>query len=144
MQPEMTPSQQPVHQPSVNDPNAASADPSAANLPSRPNIYDVGEADFDQQVLAAPGIVLVDFWSPQCGPCRRMNPILQDLANSHPTDLKIVKVNINDNYDLAVAYNVGSLPTFKFFKNGTVVHEVVGAVSKASLEKDLTRLLQTP
>ena len=95
-------------------------------------ILHVNESEFDREVLQDSGTVLVDFWATWCGPCRMLAPILEELSGQHP-ELKIVKVDVDENRDLALQYGIESIPTLLVFKNGQVVNKSVGAVPKAKI-----------
>ncbi|MGB9883413.1 MAG: thioredoxin [Microgenomates group bacterium] len=84
---------------------------------------------FQKEVLEAQGYVLVDFYADWCGPCKMTAPIIEELANEL-TDIKFVKINVDENPDLASNYQVFSIPTFIIFKNGQAVHQFVGAMGK--------------
>ena len=83
---------------------------------------------FEQEVLHADKPVLVDFWAAWCGPCRMRAPILEELSGQHP-ELKIVKVDVDENRDLALQYGIESIPTLLVFKGGQVADRSVGLVS---------------
>jgi len=101
---------------------------------------DVNKDNFEVEVLKSEIPVLVDFWAPWCGPCRMMAPILDDLAIELAGKIKIVKVNTEEanNQDLAIKYEIQSIPNMKLFKNGEVAAEFIGMRSKDSLKADLT------
>jgi thioredoxin len=90
--------------------------------------------EFEAEVLKAEGQVLVDFWAPWCGPCRAQGPILEELASETAGELKIVKVNVDEEPALASAYGVASIPTLLFFKNGRPVNKAVGLHSADDLK----------
>jgi len=104
---------------------------------------DVNKDNFETEVLKSEIPVLVDFWAPWCGPCRMMAPILDDLAIELAGKIKIVKVNTEEanNQDLAIKYEIQSIPNMKLFKNGEVAGEFIGMRSKDSLKADLTAIL---
>ena len=100
------------------------------------NITEVTDANFQAEVLESDQPTLVDFWAPWCGPCRVVAPVLQEMAEERP-DLKIVKLNTDDNQQTAAAFEVLSIPTLILFRNGQVAHKVIGAYPKAKLQAEL-------
>ena len=95
---------------------------------------EVNANNFEQEVLEAKETVLVDFWAPWCGPCRMQAPILEKFAEENP-GIKVVKVNVDDNQELAMEYNISSIPSLLVFKNGEAVNFAVGLQSKNALEE---------
>jgi thioredoxin 1 len=102
--------------------------------------HPVTDADFDTQVLKSDLPVLVDFWAPWCGPCKAMNPILEELAKEYEGKVKIVKVNVDENTDAPGRYNVMSIPTFLLVKDGKPFGTVVGARPKADMKKEIDKM----
>ena len=99
------------------------------------------DADFDSQVLNADGPVLVDFWATWCGPCKMIAPALDELATTYAGRAKVVKVDIDQNRNIAMKYHVRSIPTLLLFKNGQVQATQIGAVGKAQLAQMLDKAL---
>ena len=90
---------------------------------------------FDTEVLRADGKVIVDFWAEWCGPCHAVSPVLERIAEER--DLKLVKVNIDENQDLALKYGIQSIPNMLLFENGQPKASAIGAMPKGMLEKQL-------
>jgi thioredoxin 1 len=97
----------------------------------------VTDASFQQDVLDNPKPVLVDFWAEWCGPCRMIAPILDQIAADYPDDLEIVKVNIDENPEIAAKYGVLNIPMLNVYVQGEVAKTIVGAKPKRALLSDL-------
>jgi thioredoxin 1 len=95
------------------------------------NVIHVNESAFDRHILNHKGIVLVDFWAPWCGPCKTLGPILDNVSTkvSH----KIVKVNVDEESNLANKYKIRSIPTMIVFKDGKAIDTMVGVISEEAL-----------
>jgi thioredoxin 1 len=103
-------------------------------------INEVTDNNFQAEVIESDQPVLVDFWAPWCGPCRAVGPVLEEIAGER-SDVKIVKLNIDDNQQAAAQFGVISIPTMILFKNGGEAHRVVGAYPKAKLLSELNPVL---
>ena len=103
--------------------------------------HDVTDATFADEVLNSEDTIMVDFWAEWCGPCRAVSPILDSIATEHADKIKIVKLNVDDNPQTAMKYQITSIPAMKVFKGGEVVKTVIGAKPKPALEADLAEFL---
>ncbi len=101
----------------------------------------VDEKNFDQEVLKSEIPVMLDFWAVWCGPCKVLSPIVEELANDFAGKLKVGKVNVDENNNLAMQFGVMSIPTLKFFKDGNVVGEIVGATPKNLIQAQIQKIL---
>ncbi len=106
------------------------------------NLSEVTDANFQAEVIESEQPVLVDFWAPWCGPCRVVAPVLEEIASERP-DLRIVKLNVDENQQTAASFQVLSIPTLILFKGGQAVKTVVGAYPKKKLEAELDPALAT-
>ena len=100
-------------------------------------VSEVTDNNFQAEVIESEVPVLVDFWAPWCGPCRRVSPIVEEIAAEKGEALKVVKLNIDDNQQTAVKFNVMSIPTLMLFKHGELKKTVIGAYPKKKLEEEL-------
>ncbi|MBW4467481.1 MAG: thioredoxin [Pegethrix bostrychoides GSE-TBD4-15B] len=101
----------------------------------------VTDDTFDQEVLGSSIPVLVDFWAPWCGPCRMVAPVVDEIALQYAEQVKVVKVNTDDNPGIASKYGIRSIPTLMIFKEGQRVDMVVGAVPKTTLATTLEKYI---
>ncbi len=101
----------------------------------------VTDATFKQEVLDSDVPVLVDFWAPWCGPCRMVAPVVDEIAQQYDGQVKVVKVNTDENPNVASQYGIRSIPTLMIFKGGQRVDMVVGAVPKTTLANTLEKYL---
>ena len=102
---------------------------------------EVTDLSFTQEVLESEVPVLVDFWAPGCGPCRMVAPVVEEIAAQYLERLKVVKVNTDENPQIASQYGIRSIPTLMIFKDGQKVDMVVGAVPKTTLANTLEKYL---
>ena len=102
---------------------------------------DVTDATFADEVLNSSDTIMVDFWAEWCGPCRAVSPILDAIAAEHSDKIKIVKLNVDDNPQIAMKYQITSIPAMKVFRGGEVVKTIIGAKPKPAIEADLAEYL---
>jgi thioredoxin 1 len=100
------------------------------------NLSEVTDGSFQAEVIENEQAVLVDFWAPWCGPCRVIAPSLEEI-DAEREDLRVVKLNVDDNPATAARYNVMSIPTLILFKNGEPAHQIIGALPKSRLVQEL-------
>ena len=100
------------------------------------NLPEVTDTNFQAEVLESETPVLVDFWAPWCGPCRIIAPSLEEL-NDEIDNLRVVKLNVDDNQQTAAQYDVMSIPTLIVFKNGQPAKKIIGAMPKKRLQQEL-------
>jgi thioredoxin 1 len=101
------------------------------------SVEEVTDNNFQAEVIESEVPVLVDFWAPWCGPCRMVAPVVEEIAEERGAALKVVKMNIDDNQNTAIQFNVMSIPTLMLFRNGEVAKTVIGAYPKRKLEAEL-------
>lgn len=97
------------------------------------NALEINTANFDAEVLQASTPVIVDFWAPWCGPCKMISPVLDEVAKERGEAVKVVKVNVDENQELAVRYKVQSIPLILFFKSGQLKAQHLGSTNKQTI-----------
>ena len=98
---------------------------------------ELNSSSFQTEIADFNGVAVVDFWAPWCGPCRMMGPIIENLATKLAGKVKITKLNVDDSPDIAAKFNVSTIPTLIFFKNGKAIHTTIGVVPEAELENQI-------
>lgn len=104
------------------------------------NSLEVGSANFDAEVLKSATPVLVDFWAGWCMPCRMLAPVVDEIAGEFAGKVKVVKVNVDENQDLATRFSVRGIPSLLVFKDGEMVDRLVGAQPKSAIATKLAAL----
>ncbi len=102
----------------------------------------VNSKDWEKEVLNSQIPVFVDFWAEWCGPCRMVGPVIEELASEYAGKINFVKVNVDENNELASKYNVFSIPTLAIFSKGQIVTQQVGAASKSSYKNMIDKTLE--
>ncbi len=106
-------------------------------------ILEATTANWDSEVLKAQGLVMIDFWAAWCGPCRIISPTVEELAKEYTGKVKVMKLNTDENSDIASRYKIMGIPTIMFFKDGTKVDQIVGVVPKQQLKSKIDSFLNT-
>ncbi|MBA7567012.1 Thioredoxin C-1 [subsurface metagenome] len=104
-------------------------------------IYQLTDSNFEGEVINSEKPVLVDFWAVWCGPCKMIAQELQKLSEEKSGELKIGKLNVDDNRDIAIKYGISSIPTLLLFKNGEVVRKLIGAMPKDKILTEISQFL---
>lgn len=99
------------------------------------SVVSLNEKNFEEEVLKSEKTVLIDFWASWCGPCRMMSPVVDQIAEEMQDTVKVCKINIDEEQNLAVRYNVMSIPTFVILKNGKEVGRTIGVQDKEEIKK---------
>ncbi len=107
------------------------------------SVLIVDKSNFDEQVLQSETPVMVDFWATWCVPCRMIAPIVERIAEKYVGKIKVAKLDVDSNPELAIRYQVMSIPTLLFFKNGQIVERIIGAVSEQVIVQKVENLIKS-
>ncbi len=105
------------------------------------SIVEVTDGNFDEEVVEANNLTVVDFWAPWCAPCKMIAPIIEELSTEYSGKIKFGKLNVDDNQRTAMKYNIRGIPTLLVFKDGDLVDQIVGVKSKEELKKTFDKSL---
>lgn len=105
------------------------------------NAIDVNDSTFEQEVVNSSELTVVDFWAPWCGPCRKLGPVLDEVAQEFDGKIKVVKLNTDENLKTAKEYSVSGLPTLLLFKDGQAVERLVGLMPKTTIVSNIEKHL---
>ena len=100
---------------------------------------EINDNNFEQEVLNSQEPVVVDFWAPWCGPCRKLGPVLEEISNEFSGKVKFVKINTDENLKTAQDYSISGLPSLLVFKNGRAIERLVGLMPKSSIISNIEK-----
>ncbi len=106
------------------------------------NAIMITDATFEQEVIKSDRLTVVDFWAEWCGPCRMLAPTLDEIAKQYENEIKVTKLNVDENPETPMAFRIRSIPTLLFFKGGKLVDQLIGLVPKKELELRVNRSLE--
>jgi len=104
-------------------------------------VQEVTTSTWEDEVIKSQDLVLIDFWAAWCGPCRMISPTVEELAKEYSGKIKVLKLNTDENSDIATRYKIMGIPTIMFFKNGTKLDQIVGVVPKQQLKAKIDSFL---
>ena len=107
------------------------------------SVSEVTTSTWESEVIKAQGVVMIDFWAAWCGPCRIISPTIEELSKEYSGKIKVLKLNTDENSDIASRYQVMGIPTIMFFKNGTKLDQIVGVVPKQFLKSKIESFLNS-
>ena len=100
---------------------------------------DINDNNFEQEVLNSQEPVVVDFWAPWCGPCRKLGPVLEEISDEYTGKVKFVKINTDENLKTAQDYSISGLPSLLVFKNGKAIERLVGLMPKSTIVSNIEK-----
>ncbi len=103
--------------------------------------FEVTDATFEEEIINSDKPAVVDFWAVWCGPCKMIAPIMEDFAIDYEGKVKIAKLDVDNNPNIAVKFGIRSIPTVLFFKGGKVVDQIIGALPKSKFEEKIKELV---
>ena len=106
------------------------------------DVLEIKDSNFKELVKDAKELVLVDFWAPWCGPCKMVGPVIEEIAKEYKGRLRVGKLNVDENDEIATEYSVMSIPTLIFFKEGKQINRIVGALPKDKLASKVEEVLK--
>ena len=104
-------------------------------------VHEVTTSTWNDEVTKAQGLVMIDFWAAWCGPCRMISPTVEELAKEYSGKIKVLKLNTDENSEVATKYKIMGIPTIMFFKDGAKVDQIVGVVPKQQLKAKIDSFL---
>jgi thioredoxin 1 len=104
-------------------------------------IHEATTANWEAEVLKSQGLVMIDFWAAWCGPCRMISPTVEELSKEYSGKLKVLKLNTDENSEIASQYKIMGIPTIMFFKDGVKLDQIVGVVPKQQLKEKIDSFL---
>lgn len=107
------------------------------------SVIEVTTSTWDDEVINAKGLVMIDFWAAWCGPCRMISPTVEELAKEYMGKIKVMKLNTDENAEIATRYKIMGIPTIMFFKDGVKLEQIVGVVPKQQLKAKIESFLKT-
>jgi thioredoxin 1 len=106
-------------------------------------VLEVTSSNWDNEVIKAQGLVIIDFWAAWCGPCRMISPTVEELAKEYSGKIKVFKLNTDENSEIASKYKIMGIPTIMFFKDGIKIDQIVGVVPKQHIKAKIDSFLNT-
>src|ERR671920_1534705 len=108
------------------------------------NLVHINSTNWESEVLKSEKPVFVDFWAEWCGPCRMVGPVVEQISQSHADTLKVVKLNVDENQEIAMKYGIQSIPSLLLYKEGREIGRTIGAASKEAYQRFVEQTLSNP